>query len=97
MDDIIKKLHFVHRRCKVAEKWAGLTLESLDMDMSRKSLCQARNGQPLVASMIQGLCSPFVEVWEERRLDSPRGFLYNGKPLSLYLAEISVATSQCKS
>lgn len=39
---------------------------------------------------------PFVEVREDRRLDSPRGFLYNGKPLSPYLAEISVATSQCK-
>ncbi len=43
-----------------------------------------------------GLCDALVEVYEERRLDSPRGFLYNGKPLSLYLAEISVATSQCK-
>ena len=78
-------------------EWVRTLLELLNgACFGRVYAARLRSSQWLVApDENPGLRGVFVEAREERRLDSPRGFLYNGKPLSLSLAEISVATSQC--
>ena len=59
-----------------------LKLEWPDVDMRRKELTlrKTKNGETRVVPMTSAVFDTFVELHKERRLDTPRVFLYNGKP-----------------
>ena len=59
-----------------------LKLEWPDVDMRRKefTLRKTKNGETRVVPMIPDVFDTFAELHKERRLDTPRVFLYNGKP-----------------
>jgi integrase len=59
-----------------------LKLEWPDVDMRRKefTLRKTKNGETRVVPMTSDVFDTFVELHKERRLDTPRVFLYNGKP-----------------
>lgn len=59
-----------------------LKLEWPDVDMRRWefTLRKTKNGETRVVPMTPGVHEAFVDLWKERRLDTQRVFLYNGKP-----------------
>jgi len=59
-----------------------LKLEWPDVDMRRKefTLRKTKNGQARVVPMTPDVFDTFAELHKERRLDTPRVFLYNEKP-----------------
>ncbi|MBM4127529.1 MAG: site-specific integrase [Nitrospira sp.] len=59
-----------------------LKLEWPDVDIRRKefTLRNTKNGETRVVPMTPDVFDTFVELHEERRLDTQRVFLYNGKP-----------------
>ncbi|WP_447983824.1 tyrosine-type recombinase/integrase [Nitrospira sp. Nam74] len=59
-----------------------LKLEWPDVDMRRKEfrLRETKNGEPRVVPMTDEVYGIFKELWQERRLDYPKVFLYKGKP-----------------
>jgi integrase len=59
-----------------------LKLEWQDVDMRRKefTLRKTKNGETRVVPMTPEVHAAFSELWKERRLDTPRAFLYKGKP-----------------
>ena len=59
-----------------------LKLEWQDVDMRRKefTLRKTKNGETRVVPMTPDVCDTFAELYTARRLDTPRVFLYNGKP-----------------
>ena len=69
-----------------------LKLEWSDMDMRRKEfkLRETKNGEARVIPMTPDVYEVFKQLWQERRLDIQRVFLYQGKPIksirSAYLA-----------
>ena len=61
-----------------------LKLEWADVDMRRKefTLRQTKNGENRTVPMTPEVYATFTALWQERRLDTPRVFLYNGKPVT---------------
>jgi integrase len=61
-----------------------LRLEWSDVDMRRKefTLRQTKNGENRTVPMTPEVYATFTALWQERRLDTPRVFLYNGKPVT---------------
>jgi integrase len=59
-----------------------LKLEWQDVDMRRRefTLRHTKNGETRVVPMTPDVFESFVELHHERRLDTPRVFLYKGKP-----------------
>ena len=59
-----------------------LKLEWPDVDMRRRefTLRKTKNGETRVVPMTHDVYETFVELHKERRLDTPRVFLYKGKP-----------------
>lgn len=59
-----------------------LKLEWPDVDMRRRefTLRKTKNGETRVVPMTLDVVDAFAELHKERRLDTPRVFLYNGKP-----------------
>jgi integrase len=59
-----------------------LKLEWPEVDMRRKevTLRHTKNGETRVVPMTPDVFETFIELHKERRLDTPRVFLYNGKP-----------------
>jgi integrase len=59
-----------------------LKLEWPDVDMRRRefTLRKIKNGETRVIPMTPDVFDSFAELHTERRLDTPRVFLYNGKP-----------------
>jgi integrase len=59
-----------------------LKLEWPDVDMRRRefTLRKTKNGETRVIPMTPDVFDTFAELHTERRLDTPRVFLYNGKP-----------------
>src|SRR5262249_18705320 len=76
-----------------------LKLEWSDVDMRRKEfkLRETKNGEARVIPMTPEVYEVFKHLWQERRLDTQRGFLYKGKPMksirSAYLAPCTRAGS----
>jgi len=60
-----------------------LKLEWSDVDMRRKefTLRRTKNGEVRVVPMTPEVHQVFLELWQERRLDTHRVFLYNDKPI----------------
>jgi len=60
-----------------------LALEWSDMDMRRKefTLRRTKNGEVRVVPMTPAVYQVFAELWQERRLDTNRVFLYKEKPI----------------
>lgn len=58
-----------------------LKLEWPDVDMGRQefSLRKTKNGETRVVPMIPDVFDAFAELHKERRLDTPRVFLYKGR------------------
>ena len=54
-----------------------------DLDMRRKefTLCRTKNGEGRVVPMTPSLYQIFVELWQERRVDTNRVFLYKEKAI----------------
>lgn len=59
-----------------------LKLEWPDVDIRRKefTLRKTKNGDTRVVPMTPDVLETFIELLKERRLDTPRVFLYNGRP-----------------
>jgi integrase len=59
-----------------------LKLEWPDVDMRRRefTLRKTKNGESRVVPMTPDVYESFAELWKERRLDTPRVFLYKGRP-----------------
>ncbi|MGH7232261.1 MAG: tyrosine-type recombinase/integrase, partial [Nitrospiraceae bacterium] len=59
-----------------------LKLEWPDVDMRRREfkLRETKNGEPRLVPMTDDVYAIFVALWQERRLDTQRVFLYNEKP-----------------
>ena len=59
-----------------------LKLEWPDVDLRRRefTLRKTKNGETRVIPMTADVFDAFAELHKERRLDTPRVFLYNGKP-----------------
>jgi integrase len=60
-----------------------LRLEWPDVDMGRRdfTLRTTRNGETRTVPMTPEVYRVFTELWQERRLDTQRVFLYKGKPI----------------
>ena len=60
-----------------------LNLEWSDVDMRRKefTLRRTKNGEVRVVPMTPAVYQVFTELWQERRLDTNRVFLYKEKPM----------------
>lgn len=60
-----------------------LKLEWSDVDMQRKefTLRHTKNGETRTVPMTPDVHTLFTELWQERRLDTHRVFLYNEKPI----------------
>ena len=60
-----------------------VNLEWSDVDMHRKefTLRWTKNGEVRVVPMTPAVYQVFVELWQERRLDTNRVFLYKEKPI----------------
>jgi len=60
-----------------------LNFEWSDVHMRRKefTLRHTKNGEVHVVPMTPAVYQVFVELWQERRLDTNRVFLYKGKPI----------------
>jgi len=60
-----------------------LNLEWADVDMRRKefTLRRTKNGEVRVVPMTPAVYQVFTELWQDRRLDTNRVFLYKGKPI----------------
>ena len=60
-----------------------LNLEWSDVDMRRKefTLRRTKNGEVRVVPMTPAVYQVFSELWQERRLDTNRVFLYKDKPI----------------
>ena len=60
-----------------------LRLEWPDVDMHRRefTLRNTKNGETRTVPMTAEVYQVFKELWQERRLDSHRVFLYNGRPI----------------
>ena len=60
-----------------------LNLEWSDVDMRRKefTLRRTKNGEVRVVPMTPAVYQVFSELWQERRLDTNRVFLYKNKPI----------------
>ena len=60
-----------------------LNLEWSDVDMRRKefTLRRTKNGEVRVVPMTPTVYQVFTELWQERRLDTNRVFLYKEKPI----------------
>lgn len=60
-----------------------LNLEWPDVDMQRKefTLRQTKNGESRIVPMTAEVHRIFSELWQERRLDTHRVFLYKDKPI----------------
>ena len=60
-----------------------LNLEWSDVDMRRMefTLRRTKNGEARVVPMTPSVYQVFTELWQERRLDTKRVFLYKGKPI----------------
>ena len=60
-----------------------LNLEWPDVDMRRRefTLRRTKNGEVRVVPMTPAVNQVFIELRQERRLDTNRVFLYNGKPI----------------
>lgn len=60
-----------------------LALEWSDVDMQRKefTLRHTKNGEARTVPMTLDVYIVFTELWQERRLDTQRVFLYNEKPI----------------
>jgi len=60
-----------------------LNLEWSDVDMPRKefTLRHTKNDESRIVPMTPEVYRVFTELWQERRLDTQRVFLYNGKPV----------------
>ena len=60
-----------------------LKLEWSDVDMRRKefTLRRTKNGEIRVVPMTPAVYQVFTELWQERRLDTNRVFLYKEKPI----------------
>ena len=61
-----------------------LKLEWLDVYLRWRefSLHKTKNGEMRIVPMTPDVLDTFVELHKERRLDTPRVFLYNGKSWS---------------
>jgi integrase len=61
-----------------------LKLEWSDVDMRRKefTLRQTKNGESRTVPMTPEVYATFTELWQGRRLDTQRVFLYNGSPIT---------------
>ncbi|MBX3234794.1 MAG: site-specific integrase [Nitrospiraceae bacterium] len=64
-----------------------LRLEWPDVDMKRKefTLRETKNGEARTVPMTPEVHEAFRECWKERRLDTPRVFLYKGRPIECRL------------
>lgn len=64
------------------EKWEMLKLEWPDVDMRRRecTLRKTKNVETLVIPMPPDVFDTFAELRKERRLDTPRRFLYKENP-----------------
>ena len=60
-----------------------LKLEWSDVDMRRKefTLRRTKNGEARVVPMTPAVHQVFLDLWQERRLDTNRVFLYKNKPI----------------
>ena len=60
-----------------------LRLEWSDVDMHRRefTLRNTKNGETRTVPMTPDVYRIFTELWQERRLDTQRVFLYNDKPI----------------
>jgi integrase len=60
-----------------------LRLEWPDVDMQRRefTLRNTKNGESRTVPMTSEVYRVFTELWQERRLDTQRVFLYKGKPI----------------
>jgi integrase len=60
-----------------------LRLEWPDVDMQRRefTLQTTKNGESRTVPMTPEVYRVFTELWQERRLDTQRVFLYKGKPM----------------
>lgn len=61
-----------------------LKLEWSDVDMRRKefTLRHTKNGESRTVPMTPEVYATFTELWQRRRLDTHRVFLYNGSPIT---------------
>jgi len=61
-----------------------LKLEWPDVDMRRREfkLRETKNGEPSVVQMTEEVYDVFKLLWQERRLDTGRVFLYNSTPVT---------------
>lgn len=61
-----------------------LKLEWSDVDMKRRefTLRETKNGETRTVPMTDDVYAAFRALWEERRLDTQRVFLYKGRPLA---------------
>jgi integrase len=60
-----------------------VNLEWSDVDLRRKefTLRRTKNGEVRIVPMTPAVCQVFMELWQERRLDTNRVFLYKEKPI----------------
>ncbi len=60
-----------------------LKLEWSDVDLRRRefTLRKTKNGETRVVPMTPEVHEVFRELWKERRLDTPKVFLYKGRPM----------------
>src|SRR5262249_17718868 len=60
-----------------------MKLEWSDVDMQHREfkLRETKNGEPRIVPMTPEVYKVFKELWQERRLDTQRAFLYEGKPI----------------
>ena len=70
-----------------------LKLEWSDVDMRRKefTLRRTKNGEVRIVPMTPAVHQVFVELWQERRLDTTRVFLYNDKPIQRIVTAFKAA------
>lgn len=70
-----------------------LLLKWQDVNMFRRefTLRETKNGEARTVPMTDEVYITFRELWEERRLDTQRVFLYNGKPITSFKTAFKAA------